>query len=722
MAIVFVPEGKLQAFERRLTEYLDQNKLTKTGRRHEALVNSITRIRRTVLEDLWTDPVRLFPVSQGPLWWEVWVRNSAGLDRFRAHASRLGIEVGRQSLPFPDRTVILARATTEEMTLSVQLLDSIAELREARSVACELLELSHSEEAQRVDDLRLRTTPPPEDCPVVCILDTGVDVGHPLLENGLYSEDAHSYDRENWGIDDHHGHGTEMAGFALYGEDLDRHLLSAEPIQLRHRIESVKILPRTGSNPPDLYGEILLAAAARVETFNRYRSRAYSLSVTDQSCPAGRPTSWSAAVDQLCAGAEEENAPARLSFVSSGNADTQSAGYVYPATNYTDCIQDPAQAWNAVTVGAYTEKTIIHEENYRDWAVVAALGDMSPCNTTSVSWPRRDPWPNKPDLVFEGGNMALDPVSGQPDSLESLSLLTTKRRVDSRRLCWSGNTSAATAATARMGALVAADYPDLWPETARALLVHSGRWTPAMLAQFADRPRRERMGNLLRCYGYGVPDLDRALYSLSHQLTLVVQDTLQPFKIENGKAKPNEMRLHRIPWPSDVLAGLGATSIRMRVTLSYFIEPSPGRFTRRYRYASHGLRYKTKTASEREGEFLARINRAMREEDEAPTTGSDSSEWLLGPHARDRGSIHSDVWEGTAADLASKDQIAIYPVLGWWRNPKRPDRCLRQTQYALVVSLESDSSEVEIDGVMQPVDFYTPVLNEISTSTEIELL
>ncbi len=36
------------------------------------------------------------------------------------------------------------------------------------------------------------------------------------------------------------------------------------------------------------------------------------------------------------------------------------------------------------------------------------------------------------------------------------------------------------------------------------------------------------------------------------------------------------MRLHRLPWPKEVLEQLGGLEVRMRVTLSYFIEPSPG--------------------------------------------------------------------------------------------------------------------------------------------------
>jgi hypothetical protein len=54
---------------------------------------------------------------------------------------------------------------------------------------------------------------------------------------------------------------------------------------LRHEIESVKILPRTGRNDPALYGDITLSAAALIEIEDPARPRVFSLSVTDEKCP-----------------------------------------------------------------------------------------------------------------------------------------------------------------------------------------------------------------------------------------------------------------------------------------------------------------------------------------------------------------------------------------------------------------------------------------------------
>jgi hypothetical protein len=41
-----------------------------------------------------------------------------------------------------------------------------------------------------------------------------------------------------------------------------------------------------------------------------------------------------------------------------------------------------------------------------------------------------------------------------------------------------------------MAARLAAQHPDYWPETIRAMLVHSAEWTAPMLAALGDAPGR----------------------------------------------------------------------------------------------------------------------------------------------------------------------------------------------------------------------------------------
>jgi hypothetical protein len=47
---------------------------------------------------------------------------------------------------------------------------------------------------------------------------------------------------------------------------------------------------------------------------------------------------------------------------------------------------------------------------------------------------------------------------------------------------------------------------------------------------------------------------------------------------------------------------------------------------------------------------------------------------------RRKGSIHSDVWCGTGADLATSGRIGVFPISGWWRFRKHLQRWGQQAR------------------------------------------
>lgn len=175
------------------------------------------------------------------------------------------------------------------------------------------------------------------------------------------------------------------------------------------------------------------------------------------------------------------------------------------------------------------------------------------------------------------------------------------------------------------------------------------------------------------------------------------------------------MHLHELPWPKEELAGLGNAPVELRVTLSYFIEPNPGRrgWRKRHRYASHGLRFEVRQPTESTQEFRKRINQKALDGDEEKPGSGDSSEWYLGEQARNRGSLHSDMWVGTAADLAERGVIGIHPVGGWWKEQPARDRSSDGARYSLIVSIKT----AEMD-----VDLWTPVATEVGVPAEVSVI
>ena len=752
-ATVFVPDGKLGHFEQLIQDYVAQRQ-DSAGRPRDnrLLIDAVEQIRSATLRALWTDDDDEFPTDEHvPLWWEVWLpvrgnRNAVvadfrkGFGFFDSRSDRtpeleeqsrvqrpLLDSIGGQldaevpsprmadgELHFPERAVLLAYATVGQMRSSMLVLNNVAELRRAKGTAEFFDSLAVSEQSEWVSDLLARTTftQPAATVPHVCLLDTGVNRGHPLLAPVLDAADLHTVE-PNLGVEDTHGHGTEMGGLAALG-DLTELLDSTEAVSVEHRLESVKLLAAGGTtgNDPKHHGYLTQEAVSRAELAAPHRRRVFGMAVTAaDNQDRGQPSAWSAAIDTLAADADNQGEGRRLLVVSAGNA-RHSSWVGYPHSNDTDGMHDPAQAWNALVVGAYTQLTNITEDDADSYSSVADEDGLSPFSTTSVTW--QSQWPMKPDVVMEGGNAARDRLGAV--AMRSLSLLTTHHRPEDRLLTYSNATSAATALVSRLAAQVTAEYPDLWPETIRALIVHSAEWTEVMRRMYlpSRHATKDDYARFIRRCGFGVPDFDRAVYSVADSLTMVVQQTLTPFKRARGRAPSlRDMHLHQLPWPTEALETLGELPVEMRVTLSYFIEPNPSRRgrSRRYAYESHGLRFDVRRPTETVDGFRKRINAAARAEDDGRRPAGNDPHWLIGPQNRHKGSLHSDIWRGAAADLASRDRIAIYPASGWWKTRPALERYDLPAPYALVVSIKAPEADV---------DLYAEVASQVNALVAVE--
>ncbi|MFP4418524.1 MAG: S8 family peptidase [Chitinispirillaceae bacterium] len=530
----------------------------------------------------------------------------------------------------------------------------------------------------------------------VCILDTGVNNGHPLIRPVLSDADCQSVEKE-WGNHDHNSHGTLMAGVAGLG-DLLLHLETSGTVYLRHLLESVKILPPRGKNDIRLWGDYTSQAISLAEIGAPERKRIVCMAITsDDTRDRGRPSSWSGAIDKVTSGAEDNIK--RLFIISAGNITDFNQISNYPHIQITDSIHDPGQSWNAMTVGAHTQLTQITDSSMAGYVPLAQVNQLSPFTTTSLTWD--DVWPIKPEVVFEGGNMAVGP-DGFATECDDMRLISTYYKPQEKLLESFNMTSAATAQAANFAAKIQAEYPDYWPESIRGLIVHSAEWPAELKAQFAASDKKTDVKKVLRACGYGIPNLERAIYCAQNSLTLLSEAEIQPFIKEDGKYRTNEMHLYELPWPRSALLDLGESPVEMRITLSYFIEPGPGEigWQDRYRYPSHALRFDINSPTETKEELLRRINKAERDEENGkPDTSSASKYWVIG-QTRNKGSIHSDIWHGTATELAASNLIAVYPGIGWWRQRSHLKMYNKKSRYSLIVTIRTPQ---------QNVDIYTPV-------------
>jgi hypothetical protein len=538
-------------------------------------------------------------------------------------------------------------------------------------------------------------TPPPGPAPSIVLLDSGIATMHPLLQPALLT--ATTAGPEIPSPEDTFGHGTKMAGVALY-EDLGGSLQTGRA-NARWWIQSSRLLvaPGLGTAADDNYAKwpvLTLGAITSVEMADPLpRARVFALAVTRsmQVPPLDTltPTLWSQAIDQLA----HNQGRGRLLVVAAGNArDGQwlALAEQHPQLQLSEKIHQPAQAANALTVGAFTARVQLPpSKEYVDARVVATdVGGISPFTSTGLPG---NEWAIKPDVVLEGGNLAIQGTlldAGVP----TLTALTTSNKHNvGQPLGQLSMTSEATARAARLAARIWVVEPNLRPETVRGLIVHSANWTEAMLSQFQNANDR-----LLAC-GYGVPDEALAVECARDLATVIVEDSMPNAVIEGvpkkrppkrPTTKPTEpkvrrkAKLYRLPIP-EALLGQGDVDVELRVTLSYFAEPN--KYGRR---TFHGLdlKWDMQGPQETEAQFIERVNAHKRTE-RSPLVRTKSFDWQIGIQPRGRGTVQSDRWRGRLSALAGNKLIAILPVLGWWEQR----RALREQEagFSLIVTLRA---------------------------------
>ncbi|NOU34202.1 MAG: S8 family peptidase [Polyangiaceae bacterium] len=674
---------------------------TTTSPPHVAALGPVEQISVAADSDL--AGVRLREWSKGhgggddrKLWFELACRggyrnppawSSTSRGQINRQLAKFGHSVA-QDFEAPEELSFFVRLTTEELRALVASVDCIFTYD---LVPPETLTWLVLKDVPRREIREFVLQPPPKDAPAVVVLDTGISTEHPLLKNAILH--ASSIIPGVPSVEDTHGHGTKMAGAALYA-DLGSELLAGRS-QANHWLQSVRILVAegVGTGAPEnrpYWPKMTVDAVSTAETTEAGdRRRAYALAVTFPISPL-TPTSWAQAVDQLAF----NEGRGRLFCVSAGNVQAEkmfATATAYPDSLFQWKIHEPAQGNNALTVGAYTDKTSLPPDlDYKEARPVAPLGGAAPHTTTGVLEP---PWPIKPDVVMEGGNIALTETIADT-SADTMVSLTTGHRHLTNPLASISMTSEAAARAARMAVDIWKEDPSLRPETVRGLLVHSASWTGAMRSQFKEP-------DLFHVCGYGVPDLELARACAADRATVVVEDAMPNFVIKKQpKKKPPRkpstspvedvrkriMKVFRMPAPEELLLADPEVAVELRVTLSYFAEPSTFR-TR----VEHGLdlKWDMQGPQESEEEFLERLNDLLRPTDDrgkkVKKKYKKSFPWEIGIQRRSRGTVQSDRWSGKASLLAGAKLIGVVPVVGWW--DRRAEMVGKELPFSLIISI-----------------------------------
>lgn len=678
-ATVYLPMSKKDWLDKKLESYNNPDNDTDNGPRHSKLINDINSIQRTSLSSFFSNPNDFNSIIPNELsWYEIWIGNydeNTVVNIFE-NVRRLGIEISERYISFALTSVFLIHATLSDLEKLPLALNYLSEIRRSKQPS-----LLHSgdliEHQEWIELLKASINIEMADSsPIIGIIDTGVNNAHPLIRDFLPNDRTDCVISGHEHIDND-GHGTEMSGICLYG-DLTNLIYERGDIVVRHRLASVKIFSEylRNLNHQELYGVLTELA---VEKLERMGASIFCLSITedDENC-WGNPSSWSADIDKIL---YHDGICDRLMLVSAGNIRDHEN---LTQDTYQDyCVsqkaQSPAQALNAITVGAYTDKVIDNQYGNNGFPL-APPQEISPYSRTSSLWDLKR---IKPDIVMEGGNILMHNVLGALSSTD-LSLITTSSNLNSGFQTFNA-TSAATALASNLAAKIKVRYPELSSLGIRALMVHSAEWSSSMKATAKDFR--------LSMYGYGIPSEFRALNSLDNYATCIFENVLTPYRQgANGSLKYAGFQIYALPWPSGLLESMGDEVVRLKVTLSYYIDPAPGEKGRlnKYRYPNAALYFDLKAPTESLESFIARHNKL---EDAENTASTASSRWEIGVRRRQSNTVQSDWIECTAAELSECGQIMIYPGPGWWKEQKI-DRIGNNIKYALVVSIETSETPI----------------------------
>lgn len=694
---LFLPQDRSSWFTNKLNEYdrepdaIDNtNGETQTiRRRNQKLVNAVSCISNVDLKDFFSSRSDLDTVQDGASRLiEVWFAEDLYEEEIvRSKLTSLGIEYGIETLVFHQVVILLVKSNAQQLLQIVHALPGITEFRLYRDPSI----LLNADEIEKEEWMRLIQ----EDVIVaraplerIAILDTGVNPHHRLLSSYLPPSRCFSVIASG-NTRDQENHGTGLASLALYG-DLTDVIYSNRRVKITSDLTSVKMLSlQPGErNRPKMYALITEDA---IHTGRDSGARILCSAVTDRDHPVldAVASSTSAAVDETL---YNDGACDSVFLISAGDV-FRTGGLPYPDYLFINSIQDPAQAWNAITVGAYTQKAAISDSRYQNSSVLAPAGGISPFSCTSVQWGANA---IKPEIMMEGGNSVLG-IGDSLDRPDDLSLVVAHAGdgLAAGEFHTSNATSAAVGLAARLASKIQYYNPRINALTVRALLIHSAEWTSEMKALFQNSRGETDVKMLLHSCGYGVPNERNAIASSDSRVTFISEDVLRPFVMgAGGKIKFGHMNLYHMPWPKTLLESLETQMVRLKVTLSYYIKPSPGIRSRLNKYSYQSIRLKFDVCGPRETqrEFENRIKRLSEGGENRLRNPELSRRWTIGMNNRNQGSICSDSFEMTGVDMSACDIIAVYPSGGWLRN--YPEYLDIEIPYSLVVTLETQSEEI----------------------------
>jgi hypothetical protein len=521
-------------------------------------------------------------------------------------------------------------------------------------------------------DLVLDEVPPlnevADDAPVIGIIDSGVN-DHPFLANILIGAIGVP---AALGTADDFGHGTRVAGIAVFG-DL-RAQLAAGTLDRGARLCSAKVVNNRGG-----FDDRWLVASQMREALTTLNARfgcrifVVALGDTKRAYDGGKVGTWAATLDEL---ARELDV---VIVVSTGNRSPRGGNRLEQAvTEYPHYLLEeanrffePAGAVNVLTIGALAHGEGLDGARADDVRVRPITQQHEPAPFSRVG--PGIGGSTKPDLVDVGGTLVFDPLVARlrfGEDLASAGVLTLHHIFLDRLLTSGSGTSYAAPRVAFCAAQILSRFPDASANLVRALLVGS--------AEVPDAAR-ERMLVLgpeatRAVCGHGQIDLERAAFSNDARVALYGEEELSV----------DHFAVYRIPIPAPFQTERGVRCIR--VTLAH--DP-PVRHTRTD-YAGVGMSFRLIRGCEPDLIFEHYRKRTQEEGPFPELAGRYNCNLTPGPQAREKGTVQcATTTFKRSVEEYGNDYYLVIRCEGGWAS------FIDRQRFAVVVEI-SHKAEVQL--------------------------
>ena len=523
------------------------------------------------------------------------------------------------------------------------------------------------------------TASPPDDAPGVTVLDSGILTGHPLLSSSI--GDAQSFLPGEDAVDEN-GHGTHVAGLALYG-DFEASLKSGQFIP-QLRLFSGRILDRNKENTTG-FVENQVVEAVRYFHEN-YGCKVFNLSFGDWNKPylGGHLKGLSVTIDTLSRELDI------LFVVSTGNhqvSEESPEGLAwrdrYPNYLLEErwSVIEPAPALNALTVGSVSRHDrTFNSQRYPNDAHEVPIAKPDQPSPFSLRGPSVD-GAIKPELVAHGGNWAVDSrlnrLIGKNAGLGVISTGIGLAPDQARPFAVDAGTSMAAPQVAHLAATILKEMPDADANLLRALIC-ANAYIPEACKELFPLPKKEKKisKELRKVCGYGEVNVDSLSRSLENNVTLWA----------GARIVNKRYHFYEIPIPEDLL-NKGKRGREISIGLAY----TPKVRSTRIKYRATRIDFKLVSARDLD-HITKMFNKATNknEYDAIPEmTGA-----LVGATVRSKGTVQADTWRFSVITKKSK-LVTNRLFLVVTRNdfPWGEALCDEEERYSLVVCIRDRENE-----------------------------